>query len=227
MKIKKLNQAGVAALEIILIVFVILAVAGVGYYVWQAKAKTNKTLSDTAQGAGEATKTEKKKSTTKYTPTDETASWYLYTTPGKEYQLRLPDGWKLQRYQASSGIYANAAKDIVYAKGTLATVTQVEGGRDFAAVPFAVNYMKTTEISAPSGDKQALSLKTKDGLTVDKYKYVVPKDPEAIGPPKGTIEYDYRFTKGSYTVSVVHDIAPGETDQTQYVEKAIATFEFL
>jgi hypothetical protein len=40
----KLNQKGMAALEIILLVVVILLVAGVGYYVWYSHNKTNNTL---------------------------------------------------------------------------------------------------------------------------------------------------------------------------------------
>ena len=56
MKHKKLNQQGIAGTAVILVLVLLLAIGGVGYYVWNAKKNTEKSLNDTAQGAGDAQK---------------------------------------------------------------------------------------------------------------------------------------------------------------------------
>lgn len=220
MKMLKDDQQGFGLLEWLLLLLIILILIAAGWFVWDSKKKTEESQSNETQAQSDPSKSVK--------PKDETADWLLYSPPSKEYQVRIPDGWKLERYSDSSGIYSpNGASDIVYKQGTKATVTQVEGGRDFSAISFSLGYTKNSELQAAQGTKQTYTTKTKQGLEISKYKYEVTVEPDVMGPPKGTTEFFYRVTKGNYTIHVTHDIAPGEADQTQYIEKALATLEFL
>ncbi len=221
-KIKK-NQQGFGLIEWLLILFIIMVLIAVGWFVVKSKNNTEQSQQNEANAQSDPGKNSAK------AVKDETEDWLLYSPPGKEYQLRVPDGWELERYSTSSGIYSpSGATDIVYKKGTKATVTQVEGGRDFSSIAFSLGYIKNTELSAPGGTKQPDTLTTKkQNITISKYKQAITEDPEIMGPPKGTTEFTYRITKGDYTVYIVHDIAPGEADQTTYIEKALLTLEFL
>ena len=219
---KKLNQKGFGLWEVLLLILILLILIFLGWWVWQQQ-KQDKPAGDSAQQQS----SEKKEEPTEVKPKEETDDWVLYITPKKEFQVRLPDGWKLERYQDSAGFYASNDADIVYTKDVDATVTQVEGGRDFSGIPLGVSYAKTADLSDPQGDKQSSSLTTKQGVTIDKYKYIVTTDPEIMGPPKGTTEFTYRIKKGDYSINVVHDVQSGGTDQTNYIEKSLQTVEFL
>ena len=217
-KIKE-NQHGFSIIEWLLLLLLLLIIGGAGWYVYQSKQNTEQSQRDAANAQSDPAKAVR--------PKDITEDWLLYLPPDKEYQIRLPDGWELERYSTSAGLYSRSgAADIVYEKGTKAKVTQVDGGRDFSAVSFALSYVKNSEFETPSGTKLPTSLQTAQGLEVTKYKNTVTTDPEAIGPPKGTTEFFYTVTKGNYTIYVVHDLQPGETDQTGYIEKALKTLEF-
>lgn len=52
----KLGQKGFNIVHAMLAVLVVGLIVGTGWYVWQSKSKTDKTLSDTTQGAGDAVK---------------------------------------------------------------------------------------------------------------------------------------------------------------------------
>lgn len=217
------NQDGTSAVEVVLIFVIVALIASVGWFVWNANKKTSKSLDDASKNQSEISKIVKKPIAKPIpTPVDETLSWLLYETPGKEYKLRIPDGWKLTRTDKDSIVYANDAKSMTYAKGTLATVSEVTGGRDFNAIAFLTSYQKDTALTTPDGTKQT-GFTTDQGLVVTKYYNLVAKDPEVMGPPKGTKQYVYWIPKAGYTVVVRHDIQTGETDQTVLIEKAIKT----
>lgn len=213
----RMNQKGFGAVEGLIIVVVIAVIGVIGWYVFAHK-KTAKPTSSTSS------KTTSSSAETPVKPVsiDETTSWYLYESPAKEFSLRLPDGWKLDRYMKSAAIYAGEATSIIYAKGTLATITEVNGGRDFSGIAYSLTFQKTADYASPSGTKQA-GLTTTGGLTIDKYLETITEDPVALGPPKGTKEFTYRVAKGANTLQVVHDILTGETDQTALIEKSLKT----
>lgn len=223
MKIVKSNHKGFTVVEVLLILVIVGVLGFVGWFVYSSKKKSEKSQSNAANVQSDPVKA--KKITVE--PKDESDNWLLYSPPGREYQFRVPDGWKLERYSTSSNLYTDGTSNIIYKKGTLATVKQVENGRDFSGMAFGLSYVTTSELMAPNGTEQVTSLKTKQGIAVTKYKETVSQDPEFLGPPKGTIEFNYRISKGNYSISIIHDVLLGETDQTQYIEKAIKTIEFL
>ncbi len=81
---KKLNQKGFTVLEIVLILFVILALAGVGYYVYRAQQTTNKSQKSTEQTQTSVPKTETdaKKETT-----------LPYEVSGLGVKIKYPSDW--------------------------------------------------------------------------------------------------------------------------------------
>lgn len=86
-----MDKKGFALTHIILIIVLILAVGGTGWYVWQAKNKTTKTLDTTAREAGNAAKQEKKTETKPTTKTaDPYAGWKSYTTKYDKMIFKYP-----------------------------------------------------------------------------------------------------------------------------------------
>jgi len=214
-KTKTSNQTGFSAVEALLILVIVGMIGGTGYYVWHATQNSDKLLSANSDST---TVTHKKKAAV-----DETASWYLYKAPSGNYKLRLPDGWKLERYQEDDFIYGAEASNTTYKKGTLATVGRIDVGKDFGSLVFYLNYGNDFKLS--SGAVQQPGFKTAQGLEVKKYRSTVDKPVEGIGPPQGTVTYQYVIAKGDKTAGVSHDITPGDTDKTAIIEQALKTLE--
>lgn len=216
------NNKGFALVEGLLVLVIVGMLTGIGWYVWNANNKTNDTLANTDAASSSVAKSAKKQSAAQ---NDDTKSWLLYESPTKEYKIRLADGWKLQRFSTSSNIYAWNASDINLKSGTQATVEQVEGGRDGGNIAFSLRVIGGDE-SPPvrTGTKQQ-SLKTNQGLDVEKYTYTQTTDPEGPGLQKGSTEYMYIVSKGSTMVTIYHDQAPTDPDNVALVEKVIKTLE--
>ena len=203
----KQNDRGFGSIEILLIV-VIIALAGAGaWYVQKHKTDTTKTAQTSA-------KTETKPAAQK----DETADWYVYTSPDKSYSIKLPDGWKLVSYQGEDSPYTTHAEDIAYIPGQRATVTSTNFAGDVNQVAFAMGASWRSDIR---GDK-AISFKTDQGLEVTRYDYVVPQQ-EFQEIAAGTTEYLYVVTGGKTTFQAAHDVAPGAKDSNDLIEKALKT----
>ncbi len=227
---KKLSNQGFETIVVLLIIIVLGIIGGTGWLVWNMNQKTEQSLFNSTKSLNDPTTSDYKKQEDQLvTPKtkSEAYSWLLYKSPGKEYEINLPDGWTLSRYNNDTSLYADTAGSIVYSKGTLAKVTETSGGRDFSGVPFMLNYSKTSDLSVPNGTKQSTFVTDNQNLIIDKYYYLVTTDPAALGPPKGTKEYTYWVTKGDYTITVIHDVKPGETDETSIIEKALKTVSFL
>lgn len=160
---------------------------------------------------------------------DETASWYLYTPPGKEYSVRLPDGWELHRYMKEAGLYADNAISLTVKADTQAKIIEDQGGRDFTSTAFMLVYHDNNKYKDYSLDTSGVSqstFKTKEGAVVNKYKYVQTKTPEGFGLPKGSTEYSYVIKNDSSAgILITHDVLKGETDQTALIEKSIRTIK--
>lgn len=224
MKIIK-DEEGFSVIETVIVVVVVAALIFAGWYVYNSnKVSKNKDTPMKVQNLQKpADKTEAKS-------TDLASSWLLYKPPGSEYEIRIPDGWKLERYQSSSSVYSLDSSDISYIKGTTATVTEVQGGKDFSTVSFSLSIDKNTELpntdAISKGVKQT-SLTTTQGLVIDKYYFLTTTEPDIMGPPKGTKLYTYRVTKGNYSITVNHDVLDMQTDDLTYLEKSIQTIKFL
>ncbi len=214
---KKTNQRGLTSLESVLIVVCVAAIGAAGYFAYHDRQHKPEYSADNSKKTSTPTNNTK--------ALDEAANWYSYKSPGGEFSIKLPDGWKLTRYLKSANIYANSNNDIVYSKGTSAGVAEVEGGRDFGAISYILYYSKTADARAPVGVKQG-TFNTNDGVVVEKYYNLVGADPEGPGAPKGTKQHIYVAKKGDYSIFIEHDTVAGEDDQTGYIEKSIRTLTF-
>ncbi len=215
---KKLNQQGIAGTMVALIIVLVLAIGGVGYYVWNAKSKTNKTLNDTSQGAGDAQKSEKKKTAEK-PATKEEDGWLLYSAPSQKYSIRIPDGWLVT--SAGDNLHSN---NIDYKKGTLAKVEQSNS-------PISGYMLFALDVPASAPSKQGAeqsSFKTDSGLNVHKY-YKVATEADGPGLDVGDKIYNYYFEQdGKYiqvTYVITNVITNGKTDRSIEVERAIKTIK--
>lgn len=223
---KKLHQTGFAAIEAVLILVVVGIIGFTGWFVWNAKQNADKSL-DAANSSEQAKIKAKKAAETNQTqPVDETASWLLYEPPGKQYKVRLADGWKLERYQDSSSLYTFNNNDLFVVEGTKAVVTQVEGGKD-GGTGFFLNYatQNLDQIYSP-GERQA-DLKTAAGLTVESYFYVEHNAAEGPGLTEGDSQYTYIIRKGG-NVALVVTYSKGlqVKNQQETVEKVVKTLHF-
>lgn len=236
----KLNKKGFTAVEGLLVVVVIGAIAGAGWYVYQRQNRkeepkqatiTNfeqckaagypiaESYPEQCHANGQSFVNESQKP--QVDPQDETANWLLYEPPGKQYEIRIPDGWEVHRHQKESHLFS---QDIVYKQGTKAVVIEDEGGRDFSYLPFGLNYFLEADGLLPTGTKTK-TFKTKNGDEVILYTRQQTAEPEGIGPPKSTMSYEYWIRKGDTVINITHEVPKTETAQTELVEKAIATLE--
>lgn len=224
---QKSNQTGFATIEAGLILVVVAILGFTGWFVWQAKQNTDKSL-DAANNSQQAqinTKKTDKKQTSQ--TKDETVSWLLYEPPGKEYSIRLADGWKLTRFQDTSGLSTFLNTDSTAQPGTKAVVTSIEGGKDGRTGFFLNHATQNIDQISVQGTKQILG-KTNDGLEIEKYYFVETSDKLlGPGPQKGDTQYSYIVRKSSNRVVVVnYSFQPEMADYHETVEKVIKTVHF-
>lgn len=215
----KKNQKGFGGIAILIIILVVLLVGGVGWFVWQSKHKSK---------ASDQTTTTYTPPTSTITPVtkDETADWYEYESPANNYKIKLADGWKLERYQKSEAIYTFSNTDLVLKTGTKATVTEVEGGKD-GGTGFFLNFVTSSNDVNTTGEKQT-SLKTNAGLEIQIYRDTVTVEPDAIGPPKGSVVFTYVVQQNdTKIVTAGYSFVPGATDYHETVEKVLKTLSIL
>lgn len=215
---KKIKENGFSITTGLLILVVASSIIGVGYYAYR-QTKTNNNSNNNQRKSAVNTKP-----AIKDKKADETAEWLLYENPKNNYSVRLPDGWIVHRYQKENGLFASDVSDITYVKGSVATVIEDDGGRDFNSVAFSLNYIKAGEMTK-LGVKQS-TIKTVDGIEVEKYKKTVDTEPEVMGPPKGTEQYFYFIKSAGYEIVIQHDVLPGATPQIELIEKVVKTVHF-
>ncbi len=85
---KKLNQQGIAGTLVALIIVLVLAVGGVGYYVWKMRGDS-KPAGDTAPSKP---RTSTKKEAEKPAP-DPTADWAAYSNKEGQFSFKYPKTW--------------------------------------------------------------------------------------------------------------------------------------
>lgn len=214
---KKLNSKGFGIVEILLVILLVFLVGGIGYYVYTQAKNNDETSTPSSDVSGKIDKEVEPDLAAK----DETANWLLYEPPGKEYKIRLADGWQLHRFQENSGIFAFTMKDLAYKKGTKATVVEEMGGRD-GSVSFSL-YFGNSSLGYLEGATRVDSFITAEGVAVEKYYYKQVKDSEGPGLPKNGEENIYVIKSGKKVTVITHSILPGETAQTDIVEKVVKT----
>jgi hypothetical protein len=220
---KNFNQKGFSFLYVFLLVVIIGLISGTGYYLYTANKQAGDDLNKADQQYRDAQSRNFEKSGS--SSADETKEWLLYTSPGKEFNVRLADGWVLERYQKYSSVYQLDNTKLALVEGVKAVVDEVQGGKDGGAGLFISYADQNLEQVVKTGTKQT-SLKTNDGIEIEKY-YGVTGEGEGIGPPTGSLEYNYFIYKGNNAViSVFYSVAPGATDYHELVEKVVKTVHF-
>lgn len=248
MKLHK-SQSGFGHTEIFLTVFVVILIGAVGWLVFDRQNKKD-TPANTDQTHKQITNFEECVaagnpvmesypeqcaangktfvSSKQKVTLDETANWLVYTPPGNEYSIRLADGWKLTRYEKTTGLATFDNDDTVQKQGTKAVVTEVTGGRDGRTGFFFNHATQNIDQIVTPGKKQA-SLKTDDGLEIEKYYWVVGGyDSEGgLGVNNGDSEYTYVIRNSSdKVVTVRYSFQPGEVDNSSTIEKVLKTLHF-
>jgi hypothetical protein len=92
------NETGFGAIEAILILVIVIAIAGVGWYVWKAKKNTDSTYNTVANTSTTNKPIVKPKTTITVDPY---AGWKTYNDPSNIFSVKYPDNWTLQ-LQANS-----------------------------------------------------------------------------------------------------------------------------
>lgn len=245
MKISR-NQAGFSTIEIILVVVVAGLLGLVGWFVYDRQKKDDtvtqtKTIStfEECVAAGNPImesypeqcaaggKTFTKKVDAVAAPTDETSGWLLYEPPGKEYSMRLADGWGLIRCDKSPSLYTYDNDKLLFLAGQKAVVSEITCGSDGRTGLFINHATQNIEQIVTPGAKQT-SLKTVDGLEIEKYYWVVTGyADEGLGTMNGDTEYTYVVRESAKRVMTVsYSFQPGATDHHELVEKVIRTIQF-
>lgn len=244
------QQAGFNSLVIAIVVVVIgLAGAG-GWFVYNQRQKNKQTDNQTQKSItnfdecvaagnpimesypeqcaadGKTFVNEKQKDTQK-TAGDETANWLVYTAKGGAFTVRLADGWVVDDGYYSQGFNTFDNTKLAPKPGTKAVVNPYPGGRD-GATGFFFNYAtQNIEQIVTPGQKQA-SLKTKDGLEIEKYYWVVSgQTNEGMGVQNGDTEYTYVIRQNAKSViSVSYSFNSTSKDYHDIVEKVLTTVHF-
>lgn len=216
---KKLNHKGFTIVEGLLLFVILAIVGGVGYYVY-IQVKNNDNLAQKSD-SGAIKSSDDKTETTK----DETADWLLYEPPGKEFSTKLADGWALTTYNSAPYLY-NLNNQLAIVPGQRATITDVQGGRDFATV-FVIGFQtpeQAAQVSPQRGVKQA-SLKSADGKEVEVYHFVQDNPEPMLDVPYKGQEYTYIVRGSKGNVRIVYSFGPNETDYHKEVEKILPTIK--
>ena len=211
------NQKGFSAVEGLLVLVIIGVIGGVGYYVYNSRKETTK-YQDNANKSSLEVATGKKQ-----IEKDEVADWLLYEPTEKQYSIRIPDGWNLENLQ-SSNLYGRLPANITYKSGTKATVTSTEGGWDGAS-SFSLYYPKQNADQIVREGKEQGTITTNAGPKAHKYYLLQETDPVGIGYAKGSKVYSYYFDADGKYIQVQQYVLPGQTEQTELIEKSIKTLQ--
>lgn len=218
----KKNEHGFSAVEGLLILIIITVISGVGYFVYQARNKTTASLDNTAKSQGDPQKTGVNKSEEKAVE-DETTNWKTFTPNSKLYTIKLPDGWTFLHQNDECDCLIT--KDMVYKKGTPASVVTVQGGRDGLSGLFVA-----VDASDKASERFSTSFKNEGtikvgGLTAIKYSYEQASEPEGMEIPKGSKQYFYYIPKNGKFIYASYLVEPNKQNNLELVEKAIHTIQ--
>lgn len=236
------NQAGFSPVLIVVVIGTISLLGLLGWFAYNRENKNqDKTLSvqinnfDECVAAGNPVmesypeqcaangKTFTKNIDTNTVPADETSGWLLYESPGREYSMRLADGWSLLRCGKGPSMYTYDNSKLMFLAGQKAVVSEITCGSDGRTGLFINHARQNIEQIATPGTKQT-SLKTNDGLEIEKYHWVVSGYGEGLGVANGDTEYTYVIRESANNVMTIsYSFQPGNTDYHELVEKVVKT----
>ena len=220
----KNNQKGFSAIELLIVIVIVGLIGAVGWLVY-----------DRQKTAIESDSKSNKVTSTVETKADPINSWLSYTSENQRYSMSIPDGWDLTGFKGEDYLEAWEMKSVTYRKGDTAKVTILDsGGRDGSSIAVRLSYNTDTHSDKCTDSKVSCVSKVKDYTTPNQVSVAKYSRIQTTGSgenftdiPKGTTEYVYVLTANDKKITIVHDVRSGETDQTQYIEDAIATLKFL
>jgi hypothetical protein len=241
------NQSGFSPIEIIIVIVMVGLTVAVGWLVYDRQKKNEQSSQTPATinsfeecvaagnpvmesypeqcaANGQNFINKSQKNITK----DETADWLLYESPGKEYKVRLADGWVLYRYDKQADLATDGPDETIYKKGTKAVVQERSqggrGGLGYFGIHYNVNPEECFFDKRDKSSHQISQFETSSGLIGLRYIYT---------PPVGTEHYQYvekhysyEFTKDGAGVCIFYDHLTDEKSKLETVEKVVKSFDF-
>lgn len=207
----KQKQRGVSIIEIILILAVVGLLVAV---VWLFVQNQKKSTAETATSNTTAEQSTKASPSTAPAAANSPASWYTYQPAGKEYSIKVADGWKLYKKSGDDkSLYSDGG--LALSSGTRGQVLDATAtNTDIASCGvFVLDYLP---YQASDGSKQAFT--TDSGISVGKTSSV-----DTIGVSGGGTMYSYNLTKGNKTLNATYDICKNSADNHDVVEQVIKT----
>ncbi len=158
---------------------------------------------------------------------DDTANWLVYTAKDNPFTVRVADGWIVEDSYYGQGFNTFSNDHLAHKPGTKAIVNPFPGGRDGAS-GFFLNYATQNLEQIVTPGKKQTSLKTKDGLEVEKYYWVISGyAEEGLGAGNGDTEYTYVIRNNAKEViTASYTYQPGDTDHHEIIEKVLTTVHF-
>lgn len=202
------SQRGVSVVEIILIVVVIGLIGAVAWLFVQNNNKSEQSASSTASTSSTEIKKEVENQATEAQPE---LSWFTYSPSGKQYSIKVPNGWTLHTKQGDdASLYSTGSLTIqngVPGK-VVNTVGELNNCGHFVLdlLPYANNESWPYQLVTDSGLSVAKSAR-KDDLDIS----------------GGGTNYSYSATSGQKTVYISYSTCGNGADNHTEVEKAIKT----
>jgi len=183
----KKNESGFSAVETILLLVVVIALAGVGYYVYKAKKNTTSTYNSAANASTTT------KPAVKTTTTDPTASWKSFTSTAGKFSLKYPSNWVTETSCLSNQFWAapTAASLGQCGSSTVSEITVI-GSTTHGCFPLDSTFSNVTSETV-----------TISGVQGTKYSGVVNSAQDASFGPVGTKVEQYCVSTSAvhYTAS--------------------------
>ena len=196
------NQKGFTVIEGLLIALVVIALAGIGYYVY-TQQQTEDTNESTATTAESTEATEEATDVEENEVDEEALEWQKVTSGQGGFSIHIPDGWELVSNTQRDFLFG---QDIAYEEGKPVIITTVDGGGSDTNFRFTVHQYPKKELSLTTPGQTVEEYKTST-LTGKKYYKKYPVEPiDGVGPYPGQETYIYAFTKGNEVTYVTYDI---------------------
>lgn len=217
------RQSGFAVVESIVVLVIVAAIAGVGYYVWNrgqdtsAKTKRSATTSqanndqndDVAASLGKGCTAGEMKGK-------------LFTAEKAKYSLCLPDGWNVLVQKGD--LLTSDVPGMAYALGTAPKITVTADGGD-GATAFALYYNETA--AGTPVDYNTVGPFEADNVSGTEYARTETKKQTGLGAvPKGTQQHAYYFENGGKSIEIDYNLLPGDVDHTDAAAVVAKTLIF-
>ncbi len=207
------NQRGFSPVQILLVIVALALVGGTGWYVMQAKNKTNSTLDSTSKSGTEPQKTEKKE--TAKPETDPTADWVEESNTVGIFKFKHPKIWVSTSCDSITlvGANANSVGHCNSEDGGQISIASIEGTVDDQYV--------LTETEFSNIKKTVLAVDGVQGSRSEGTSKAPPPDGALGGYPEGTKVVQYVFAGKNNRTYVIRYV------QLTSYPNSLADFEIL